>query len=157
MSTSDKPGHDETQLTAPDRLTADLKRLYLHRQTVSEEIDRSVSLMARRHFGASRHVRSVVRWLSVGAAAAAALLVVFWSTSVHHAPPPEVVVSAAIVGDVDASGEVDILDAFALARKLEDAEPLPGEWDLNADGEVNRKDVDAVAYAAVSLRRGHLQ
>lgn len=84
--------------------------------------------------------------------------------------------------DIDHSGRVDILDAFALARMIEnqdtriagqrrdargdvgraaDARPnragiteIPAMFDLNGDGAVDQGDVDAVAMAAVSLKGG---
>jgi len=49
---------------------------------------------------------------------------------------------------------VDILDAFKLARHVESAGAVEAKWDFNADGLVNRKDVDAVASAAVRLDKG---
>jgi hypothetical protein len=49
---------------------------------------------------------------------------------------------------------VDVLDAFALARKLRDgAADNPG-LDCNSDGVVDRRDVDAVAARAVKLKKG---
>ena len=58
--------------------------------------------------------------------------------------------------DFDHNGQVDILDAFALARQMRDSEEEE-EWDINGDGLVNQKDVDVIALAAVSLERGTLQ
>ena len=57
-------------------------------------------------------------------------------------------------GDFDGDGRVDILDAFALARHLESAHKPKDKWDMNGDGIVDRADVDRIAMAAVSLKRG---
>jgi len=161
MSDTPHHRHEDAQLQGSQRLTAELKRLYLTRPEVPEEIDDTVRLLARRRFAAGAHVRGVVRWLSVGAAAAAALLVVLWGASLFDKHPDHAKRAAspreAIAGDVDASGEVDILDAFALARTLEEAGTPRREWDLTGDGIVNRDDVDAVAMSAVRLREERLQ
>jgi hypothetical protein len=56
-------------------------------------------------------------------------------------------------GDVDQNGSVDILDAYALARRLErgrSAEPM----DLDGDGQVDQRDVDWIAHRAVMLNHG---
>ena len=96
-------------------------------------------------------MHGVVRWLSVGAAAAAALLVIFWTATMHEESPSEANVAAAET-DVDGSGSVDILDAFALARTLNAAQPVRTEWDITGDGIVNRNDVDAVAVQRLAKR-----
>jgi hypothetical protein len=54
--------------------------------------------------------------------------------------------------DLNADGRVDILDAFAMARRLETGGEIPGDLDLTRDGVVDRRDVDELAREAVSLR-----
>ena len=54
-------------------------------------------------------------------------------------------------GDIDQSGAVDILDAFALARHIENSEQMNTAWDQNQDGELNDQDVELVARIAVML------
>lgn len=56
--------------------------------------------------------------------------------------------------DIDGNGRVDILDAFALARRIRSGAALREEWDFNGDGRVDRGDADVVALAAVRLDRG---
>jgi hypothetical protein len=58
--------------------------------------------------------------------------------------------------DIDRSGRVDILDAFKLARQIKAGLQPSEKWDMNGDGQVNRKDVDLVAFAAVRLDKGVL-
>jgi predicted anti-sigma-YlaC factor YlaD len=52
--------------------------------------------------------------------------------------------------DVNGDGRLDVLDAFALARAVESGTARPA-WDVNRDGAVDGRDVDAVAAAAVAL------
>jgi predicted anti-sigma-YlaC factor YlaD len=75
------------------------------------------------------------RWLPV--AAAAALLLALWL-----APPPP--------ADVDASGSIDILDAYTLALRIRDGRTRPS-WDFNRDGRVDLADVDLLAQQSVAL------
>ena len=53
--------------------------------------------------------------------------------------------------DINRDGRVDILDAFALARKIESGERLDQRWDINGDGRIDRADANAIAARAVSL------
>ena len=78
----------------------------------------------------------------------------------HHWDPrtrPSVVTTGAEVrpGDAVRRGRVDMLDAFVLARKIDSgaAAPTPAKgWeDVNADGVLDKRDVDQVAALAVSL------
>ncbi|MBI1372921.1 MAG: hypothetical protein GC159_09195 [Phycisphaera sp.] len=95
------------------------------------------------------------RWaLPWGLAAAAALAVAATvSITLIRTDAPR---AAADPRDIDANGRVDILDAFALARRLE--QPLggvdPARVDVNGDGAVDAADVDAIAAAAVKLNGG---
>jgi len=56
--------------------------------------------------------------------------------------------------DVDRNGKVDILDAFALARKLQQGRTAGTALDLNGDGVVDQRDIDWVAARAVKLHKG---
>ena len=62
-------------------------------------------------------------------------------------------VPATLAGDLDASGSVDILDAYAMAKRLEQGEFLQGD-DLNADGRIDQRDIDWIANQAVALNTG---
>ena len=48
---------------------------------------------------------------------------------------------------------MDILDAFQLARELDHDIP-PTAGDINADGVIDRADVEAIAMKAVTLEQG---
>ena len=80
-------------------------------------------------------------WKPVAAAAAAVLV----AAGAWFATRP------ALPGDVDRSGRVDIVDAYALAIRLKSGQPEPGH-DLNGDGKVDERDVDEIARRSVALR-----
>ena len=89
----------------------------------------------------------------VSFAAAAAVVLAVWlgrPARIAHEPLPV----AAVRGDLDGSGRVDILDAFVFSRRIERDNQISPEWDFNGDGKVDRKDVDTVAGWAVKLERG---
>jgi len=147
------PGPDQL----PD-LARDLARLADPHIEVPCSVDNAVmtaaqTALARRRRGG----HPAFRWV-VGTAAAAALALAVWVGSVvtpqRHASREMASMSApAIAGDLDRSGRVTILDAFALARQL-DSGGSPSAGDLNGDGLIDRADVDAIAMLAVRLPEG---
>lgn len=54
-------------------------------------------------------------------------------------------------GDIDQSGRIDILDAFALARQVDSNSEYTSQWDQNGDGRMDQDDVDLIALNAVTL------
>jgi hypothetical protein len=56
--------------------------------------------------------------------------------------------------DLNGDGRVDILDAFVLARRLEQGPVANRKLDLNGDGLVDRHDVEVLATHAVRLGQG---
>ena len=56
-------------------------------------------------------------------------------------------------GDLDASGGVDILDAYSLAKQIEQGQTATA-LDFNSDGRADQRDVDLLAGRAVSLNPG---
>jgi hypothetical protein len=52
--------------------------------------------------------------------------------------------------DIDENGTVDILDAYAMARRLESGESAD-TWDFNSDGQLDESDIQLVAFDAVML------
>lgn len=83
------------------------------------------------------------RW--VGLAAAIALLIVL--------APHRATTESTLATDLDRNGEVNILDAFALARSLESGGRTLAAWDVTGDGVVDERDVRAIAERAVRLAR----
>jgi len=148
---------------APQELVDDLAALCDADLTVPPEVDRAIVTMARERFAWRHRPRLVLRWAPLGAAAAAAVCILIlmsvWRPATRERTfrKPMVAAQVAEREDVDGDGQVDILDAFALARHVvSDGEPKP-EWDMNGDGAVDGRDVDIIARAAVSLERSTVQ
>ena len=111
---------------------------------VPPAIDETVLSRAQERFAEIRRRRSrakAVGWMSAAACFVALALL---AGSLIKAPRFE-------RADVDRSGRVDILDAFALARRIQQG--TAGGFDLNRDGVVDKLDVDLVAALAVRLRK----
>lgn len=143
--------------TIPPQLAARLNELYGKSVAVSATTDHAILAAARTGFWRRGRGRRVVRWVGATAAAAAAVVVVALTlrrggagdaTRVAVSEPP------AVAGDVDRSGRVDMLDAFVLARKLDAKAAAAKGDDVNGDGVLDRRDVDAVAAMAVRLPGG---
>lgn len=82
------------------------------------------------------------RWL----AAAAALLIgatAAWFALDHKPVLP---------GDVDQSGRIDIVDAYALAVRLRSGQKVDAACDVNGDGKVDERDVEEIARRSVAIR-----
>ena len=111
---------------------------------VPPAVDGAVLARARERFEEIRRRRSRARavwWMSAAACFVALALL---AGSLIKAPRFE-------RADVDRSGRVDILDAFALARRIQQG--TAAGFDLNRDGVVDKLDVDLVAAQAVRLRK----
>lgn len=135
---------DEPQL--PPRLAQALGSLNSPRVTVPPEVDTAILAAARRQLHHRRILRPEFRKLAPWLAMAATLALCFAGfqllrqsgfTQAHS--------------DFDGSGTVDILDAFALARRLEQGPVTDPQSDLNHDGRVDRFDVALAARRAVQL------
>ncbi|MEM6257013.1 MAG: dockerin type I domain-containing protein [Planctomycetota bacterium] len=103
-----------------------------------------------------------------GAVAAAAMVaLVAWlgnpfASSEPHADQPMLAMSEEPAspqpttlqpGDLDASGNVDILDAYLLARQVEQGGDTDA-YDFNSDGRIDQHDIDLLASRAVALSPG---
>jgi hypothetical protein len=172
MSPENQHFDENTDLEAGQKLSGDLKALFEPHGSVPPEVDRAVMDKVNRHF-VGRRRRRLLRW--IGPAAAAAAVIVFVvvfdmgkegevsdavAPALYRAREYRLTVtqpaSAAGEVDIDASGRVDILDAFKLARHIKSGDRPEMKWDINGDGLVNRKDVDVLAFAAVRLDKGVL-
>jgi len=149
MTQPENEGFPAPEPTAPARLVEDLGRLHDRTIPVPAATDAAVLGPARRVLGRRRTVHRV-RW--VAATAAAVLLLALSLPAVlrraERRPGPDRI---ALHGDLDASGRVDILDAFVLARGLRAGAPLEEHWDVTGDGRVDADDVDWIARRAVRL------
>jgi len=140
----------------PD-LARDLARLAEPHIEVPQSVDDAVMTAARTALARRRRGgHSAFRWAAWTAAAAALALAVWVGGILTQAPvAPEVTAmrAPAVAGDLDRSGRVTILDAFALARQIESGQS-PSSGDINSDGRIDRADVDALAMLAVRLPEG---
>jgi len=158
-----KEDKDESSTPSPgegglERLRDDLRFLYRRTPPVPPEIDRAILAQGPPQ-GTQSLGRRIIRLRTAAAVAAALLLAAtgVWLVPQLRTPrAPED--SGKVAGrtaesslDFDGSKRVDILDAFWLARKIEEKGPMDPRWDLNGDGVVNQADVDIVAQAAVRV------
>lgn len=66
---------------------------------------------------------------------------------------PTIVNADLLKRDIDRSGKVDILDAFAVARGIKSGKPSLA-WDVQGDGKVDQQDIDDIAAIAVRVKGG---
>jgi hypothetical protein len=141
--------HDEDRsLQAPDKLLQALRDLQKNLLFVPPAVDQAVLKDARAHLQRITP-RPLPRrpWLP-WAAMAAGLALAIWLGERWIQPTPA---PSFARDDLNHDGNVDILDAFALAAKIETGGTLDLRWDINGDGRVDRYDVAAIAARAVSL------
>jgi hypothetical protein len=135
------------------QLRDDLATLFDRTPAVPRAVDDAILNRARAHL-LTRAARSRRRrpWVGAAAVAAAACVaIVLWTSAIVQRRAR----AAALAGDVDRNGRVDIVDAMLLARAVESNQPpRRASEDVNHDGVVDRRDVDAIAMAAVKLPDG---
>ena len=136
------PGNEE-DFDLSGELIQGLARLDQSVAVLSPDTDRRIAEAARAHFGERRPGRvrpAARRWALAGSLAASLLVgVLFWRT---YTPMETTRLAgvASVVDDVDGSGTVDILDAFALARV-----------ERGGRGAAARAKIDALAMSVVAL------
>ena len=149
MQTPGNQSEDRDEaLEAPAKLVSALRQFPGEKIFVPPTTDKAILRAAQAQLSPARKPR--LNWLrfapwAVGGTAGIVLL--FLSL---HTPKltPEFARE-----DLNRDGTVDILDAFALAKKLEAGVSSSGV-DFNGDGKVNQQDVAALAAQAVSLGKG---
>jgi hypothetical protein len=141
---------DGPDLRAPAKLLGGLRQLANQSVFIPPATDESILLAARRHL--SKPARAVRRWTilipAFGLAAVIALLTILWHGVGHHRSAEQPEFSRE---DINHDGQVDILDAFALAREIKTSTKPPSGMDVNGDGVVDEKDVETIATRAVKL------
>jgi hypothetical protein len=151
---------EDLDLKVSPELSKDLNTLFRPKLSVPPEVDRVIMDKAHQHFGQKHWRHRVFRHIRLWkVAAAAAVIILAFSLNLTQKSGPttsslELVKARAV--DIDENGQVDILDAFKLARYVESAGGADKKWDINGDGLVNSEDVDLVAKAAVRLDKGVL-
>ena len=127
----------------PRNLISDLSMLYGRSVEVPKAIDEVMFEQSRRHGARIHRLKVLLRWGGGVAAVAAVLLVAI-----------RLVPSAPVYNP---GNHVTILDAFSLARQLKNGSKPDKSWDVNKDGVIDQKDVDAIAARAVQLPKGGVQ
>lgn len=153
----------DRDLGISSKLSTELKSSFGPPGPVPPEVDRAVMDRVHKHFVRPVPVeagRRRLRWAGLWRlAAAAAVIILAFSLDLTKEPEPatdRVALAKVQAVDIDRNGQVNILDAFKLARRIESAGPTDEDWDVNGDGLVDSADVDMVAFAAVRLDKGVL-
>jgi hypothetical protein len=147
MNERDQDDTSEPQL--PAKLSEGLKSLHAPPRVIPPRVDDAILAAAREHLaGVAPEHRIVLfpRWLA--AAAVVALAAVLGSLWFSNRRLPEVARE-----DLNRDGRVDVLDAFTLARRLQQGAATDRLFDINGDGAVDQKDIDAITTRAVKLDR----
>src|SRR5258708_18788781 len=153
MSELSKRSQDN-DLEAPPLLVSALKRLPAESIFVPRSVDEIVSLAARKHLSGGRRLGILrFRW-RIWAAATAIIVAlgILARLSIHRPstrPEPDFASE-----DLNHDGQVDILDAFALAKQLKSGLSSNARLDINGDGIVDERDVATIAARAVKLEKG---
>ena len=154
-----------------EKLHAALSRLNTHRVSVPPKVDNAILRAAREHLtpiaGKSRasqnaaSARRPSKWSERYAGVLGLLGGRRWATL--GAAAVAIVAAGALVWlgghtrltarneDLNGDGVVDMLDAFALARELQQGQSPRPQLDLNGDGVIDDRDVQILANRAVSL------
>ena len=135
------PQETESFDQLPDAIVARLKARDRGLALLTPAVDRAVDTAAREQFAPRRSRTAATRgWRYTAAAAAAVALI-----AVFIAQPfaPSDALRPRLTDDVDGSGRVDVLDAFALARSR-----------ANDPGAVSQSRIDELVASIVSLESG---
>src|SRR6266404_2347666 len=138
-------------LEAPPRLIEALIQASSERIFVPPAIDRAILKTAERQFSPAGGGRSRRDWWWTGLATASAVVVAFTLVTSQW---QRVAKGRFAVEDVNGDGQIDILDAFALARQGKQGSASDKRLDLNGDGIIDEKDAATIAAHAVKLERG---
>jgi hypothetical protein len=117
-----------------------LQAAFTHRAAVPASVDDAIRVAARERFGRRRRLRLIARWGTGLAAGVAAAIVLIVSP---HRPAP--------LGPVGFDRQMTMIDALNLAKHLAAKESIDKSWDMNHDGVIDQKDIDAVAALSVNI------
>jgi len=142
---------DGEEPKAPAKLVAALKEPPARRAFVPPSVDAAILRAAQQHFAKPqpRFARALRSWLLWPTVATACLALAGLAYFASHSSQPQLARE-----DVNRDGEVDILDAFQLAREAQSGAKPTTESDLNHDGLVDRRDAELIAIHAVKLAKG---
>lgn len=135
------------QTDLPPRLVQALGEAYTHRPKIPAAVEDSILAQAHEKFARRRRLRLMARWgTGLAAGLAAMIVLVVW---LHHPKPTQNFAK----GDINRDGQVNMVDALVLAKHLAARDKSDQAWDINGDGRIDQKDVDAIAAASVSLKQ----
>ena len=167
----------EQEPEAPAKLVTDLKDLHKEHIFVPPKVDQSILNAAREQLEETSREPAeqetarqpwIPQWAPWAAAASLMLLLFLTLPGEKHTSPSalaEASVSAEEVApkqkplspaamisrkDINKDGQVDILDAFMLASRIQTG-AIEENWDINGDGQVNQADVEEISAFAVKL------
>src|SRR5262245_24693909 len=95
---------------------------------LTTRVDAAIGAAARRRLRPAGPLR--LRWVRLAGLAAAASILLALLTTPHWPTAPAHVSD---VSDVNRDGRIDIRDALALARRIEDGGVLASNWDFTGD------------------------
>jgi hypothetical protein len=155
---SDTEKKDALDPGSAPRLGQVLRAMHEMRKPVPGSVDDRILYEARTHLRRAEENKRVLRfpaWLAWAAAVVLGLGLIFLLRWEGRSPAARVVMRE----DIDRNGQVDILDAFALALRLQqglrgDGQGGPDVNDVNTDGVFDQRDIDYVAARAVRLNQG---
>lgn len=140
---------NKNESPAPAKLAAAFKSLRRDPIFVPPSVDEAILREAREHFQKLRPMPSVWRRFAPWTALAASVVGLAWAGALFFKTPTRL----ALRNDVNGDGQVDILDAYALARTIEQGK-AEKRWDLNGDGKVDELDVNWIASRVVQIVEG---
>jgi hypothetical protein len=146
---------DLRQDEAPRKLREALSVFSATPNPVPSAVDDAVLTMARGKLARRARIFTLRRVASFAAAAVVLLAVGLTVFAPRESAMPSRMVSVnAPTMNVNGDGQVDILDAFALARSITLGDKDLHRWDFSRDRAVDARDVEMIAMAAVSLNKG---
>ena len=141
----------DEELEAPPRLIEALRQASSERIFIPPAIDRTILKAAEKQLNRSGRVRALRVWWWPRLTAVSAVVVAFALVTSQW---QRVAKGRFALEDVNHDGQIDILDAFALARQVKQGKPADKRLDLNGDGVIDERDVATIAAHAVKLERG---
>jgi hypothetical protein len=173
----DNGQRNDEGLEVPPKLAAAFKQLPAESIFVPATVDEALMKAARQHLSRPQRKRTnwfrLMPWTVATAGFAAVVLLAYpyaktflglgqskkaatreWASTGNSGIQPQSHGLPAVSEDLNHDGKVDILDAFMLARKLQGPPISDPHLDVNADGVINHRDIEAIAAHAVSLGKG---
>ena len=148
------PAEQDDLPELPSGLASELKNRYGPVPEIPEATDRAILSDAQQHLLQAFPVRARSKWrwriAVIGSSMAAACLLFLTFQSQEPQQPANVAHDRGSERDLDGNGQVDILDAFAIAREIQSGRNQP-EFDINGDGRLTQADVNEIAQRAVTL------